>query len=858
MPRKPLDLAASVSAGDRSGATQSGVNTLAEPAAAGMSRFSVWSERIIKGLVFGLLFLVPILWLPFTPNGLFIKVVLVEVAAVVIIGAWFANALVTKTIRYLSTPFNALFLALVLLLLVSTVFSATPWASFWGDDPTGEKAATLFSFMVIFLAIASFFRRRDVKRATNILLASWSVLGAYVFLSMASSRFFGRVLPWLDINPVGTINALGAFLAVGFIFALGLFLVRSSGESGEGTQASRRLALATLILVLPPLLLTGFSVALVAVAAALAILVALNFSRFWSGAGRAPHYAFGARAVAVAFLVIVAGSLLAFTRPTFFNRFYSSPLEVSPSFASTMTIGRKVLNESPVLGFGPANFRVAYNRFRDGSINSTPFWTTRFSHGFSFLATVPSTLGVLGVIVFLGFVASAFVFIGRSLWAAAGPDPLRWALAGAALLVLILWFIYASNFSTSFALFVMLGLIAALTAREALPSGGGVGGFRGRLQAWLTVRERAIAVAHPALTFAVSLAGVFVIALSTVAFYSFITQYVSYIYFQRASRVMNLYGNTDTARVFLERAVRLNSTDELLYQSQAQVAVLELNRIIGQAAANPDRDISSQFRSELARGVNAAQQAAKLAPANPQNWLLLGQLYETVMPFVAGANQAAIEAYERAGKEDPVMPVTAVARGRVLLTTADLASLQASRTSGAEREQLDVVYKQSLAGARAELEKALALKPDFADAHFLLTQISTREGKVAEAIRNAEATAALAPQDIGVAFQLGVLYYRNEEFGRAQAEFERAIRLNENYSNARYFLGLIYDRRGKRPAALEQFEKIAALNPDNGEAKRIIENLKAGRPALTGIAPPAPAPEERKEAPVKETERRRQ
>ncbi|MBI4132003.1 MAG: tetratricopeptide repeat protein [Candidatus Sungbacteria bacterium] len=857
MLRKSLDVIASVSTAGGSSVSPLRTGALAESATAGAGHFSIWSERIIKGFLFGLLFLVPLIWLPFTPNGLFIKVALVEVVAVVIIAAWLANALLTKTIRYRRAPFNLLFLSIGAVLLAAAVFSATPWTSFWGDDPTGEKTATIFSFMVISLAIAYFFRRRDAKRAVNILLVSWSVLSAYVFLSIINSRFFSRFLPWFDINPVGTVNALSAFLAVGFLFALGLLLVRSYGASEEGMRATRRLAFVTLILVLPSLLLTAFWVALVAIAAALAILIALNFSCSWPSAGRDGHHAFGGRAVGVVFLVIAVSSLLAFTRPTFFSRLYSSPLEVSPSFASTLAIGRKALGESPVLGFGPANFRVAYNRFRAGSINDTPFWTTRFGHGFSFLATVPSTLGVLGIAVFLGFVASVFVFIGRVLWAAPGPDPLRWAPAGATLLILILWFIYASNFNASFALFAMLGLLVALTEREASPSGGEIGGLHGRLRRWFEVRERVIAVSHPALTFAVSLVGVFVIALSTVALYSFVAQYASHIYFQRARRVLNLYGNTDTARVFLERAVRLNSTDEFLYQSQAQVAVLDLNRIIGQAAANPDRDVSAQFRDEFARGVNAAQRAVKLAPANPQNWFILGQLYETAMPFVAGASQAALEAYGRAGREDPVTPVTQTAKARVLLTTAELASLQASRTSGAEREQLDVVYKGSLTQARAELEKALALKSDFADAHFLLTQISTREGKVSEAIRNAEVTAALAPQDIGVAFQLGMLHYRNNEFERARAVFERAIGLNENYSNARYFLGLIYDRQGNRPAALGQFKKIAALNPENDEVKRIVANLEAGRPALTGIAPPAPAPEQRKEAPVTETEKRR-
>ncbi|GAI09342.1 unnamed protein product, partial [marine sediment metagenome] len=66
-------------------------------------------------------------------------------------------------------------------------------------------------------------------------------------------------------------------------------------------------------------------------------------------------------------------------------------------------------------------------------------------------------------------------------------------------------------------------------------------------------------------------------------------------------------------------------------------------------------------------------------------------------------------------------------------------------------------------------------------------------------------------------------------------ELERAVELSPAYSNARYFLGLIYDRKGKTQEAIKQFEVIAGLNPENQEVKKILSNLKAGKPALEGI-----------------------
>ncbi len=80
---------------------------------------------------------------------------------------------------------------------------------------------------------------------------------------------------------------------------------------------------------------------------------------------------------------------------------------------------------------------------------------------------------------------------------------------------------------------------------------------------------------------------------------------------------------------------------------------------------------------------------------------------------------------------------------------------------------------------------------------------------------------------------------------KAQAEFERAVLLDPNYSNARYFLGLIYDKKGDKKAAIEQFEKIEKFNPDNKEVKTILANLREGKPALEGVAPGQPPIQEK-------------
>ena len=58
------------------------------------------------------------------------------------------------------------------------------------------------------------------------------------------------------------------------------------------------------------------------------------------------------------------------------------------------------------------------------------------------------------------------------------------------------------------------------------------------------------------------------------------------------------------------------------------------------------------------------------------------------------------------------------------------------------------------------------------------------------------------------------------------------------------------DRRGEKEGAIKQFEEIAKLNLDNQEVKQILENLRAGRGALSNISPPEP--QDRKDVPISE------
>ncbi len=823
---------------------------------------SRWLMGIIKYTILAVIFLVPLAYLPATQDALFIKIILAEVAAVIVGAAWLLDILVAKKIEYKRNPLNLVFLAVALVMIAGTIFSRAPWFSFWGSDITGEKTASILALMAISFITASVFTRKDVMRAANLILTSFILLGLFSLISAAAMSFGRKVPEWMNINPVGTVFSLAYVLAAGFLFAFVLVLAAKTSRGRTMiSQLTSGLAWTASAVLFAAMIFIGFKMTWLSVALALAFVVALSFVRPWTLEDGTREFAISNFSTGVAFAMMVLAIFIAFKPLTFITRSFQPPPEISPSLGATLSIGFSALKDHPLTGYGPANFRIAYNMFRDSALNNTNFWAARFNHGYSFMATMLSTMGILGVAVFTLFALAVLGVAARAIWKMEENAAHMWAFWAGSVLVVAMWFLYASNFTASFVLFVFLGLLGAML-QEPLPQAeravapGAAGAFSFRPKSWFRITRKAVQINSPAVNFVTSLAAVFMAAFSLVALYSLVTQDVAEVYFNRASQVMNLYGNTNTASIFLDKAIGYNPVDDNYYLGKAQVALVSLNQIIGKVAAGSQEDLAGQFRDTLTQGVTAAQKARDISPTNPQNWFTLGQLYESVAPYLPGADKSALDSYQKARDNDPTNPLYPLAMGRVYLTLADILTLQINQTSnGDDRSRLEQIRHDAWGKSREALGEAVKLKTDFAQAHFLLAQVSIRENNLSEAIRNTENTALLAPGDIGVAFQLGVLYYRAGDLDKAKTAFDRAVLLNDNYSNARYFLGLIWDRKGDRDAALSQFVKILALNPGSEEVKRIVANLEAGKPALTDIVPPAPAPENRKEAPIKEEDR---
>ncbi len=770
---------------------------------------SVW-EIIGQWGAYIIVLLLPLWFLPLTISPVDTnKIFLVSILAIVGFIAWLGMAVYHGVLTIpRALPLYALGIWVIVYALAS-VFSVSPEVSFWGSSATSFFNIAIGA-LVTMMAAATLRTAKDTRRAHMLFLFAAAVAAVFMVIQtlLSIDIFQWEFAKARTFHPIGAWNAVGIFF--GFVMVSLLPLV--SGSDSSRVLRISAAALTALSLVLAATV--NFRILWVGVAFVSIVYLAYQYSAIRQPAERegtrnTQFVAWPMALILLSVLLYLSQSMISALTLNI-----SPPLDVTPSVSSSLQIAREVMREDSLLGVGPNSFGSAWDTFKNPAVNTSIFWRLRFGTGSSFATTLPTTTGIVGAIAFLAFVGSVLA-AGFSLMRKLRMQELDHRfLAGSLLGLLFLlftWFIYPLTIITSILTFFMLGLmIAQMRAAGFITSA--------------TVPIRA----DSAKGFVTALVIIFLMVFGVVGLYVTSQKYVAAIIYGRGVRAFDERGSVNEAEILFRRAAEFDNSRDHYYRALAHMSSIKLQRSLANAEGQPPEEVRSAFQFALSGAIAGAQAATQANPGDAANWRILGQIYESVIPFVGGAADAAVEAYRAAIERSPRDPALRDDLARVHIALGDHVQ------------------------AREALEEAIKLKPDYAAAHFRLAQIAAIKGNVADAISNTERAALAAPNDIGILFQLGLLYYQQERTREASQVLERAISLNPNYSNARYFLGLSYAARGERDLAIEQFRHIGSLNPDNAEVLLILANLEEGKDALAGITPP---PLDRTRVPVaKETE----
>jgi tetratricopeptide (TPR) repeat protein len=123
-----------------------------------------------------------------------------------------------------------------------------------------------------------------------------------------------------------------------------------------------------------------------------------------------------------------------------------------------------------------------------------------------------------------------------------------------------------------------------------------------------------------------------------------------------------------------------------------------------------------------------------------------------------------------------------------------------------------------LDSAVAQYDRALALKPDFAEAHNNLGNALKKQGKLDEAVAKYQQALAINPNYVEAYNNLGNALKQQGKLDEAVAQYQRALAFRPNLADAHNNLGTALAEQGKLDHAVAEYRHALTLRPDYAEA----------------------------------------
>ena len=768
-------------------------------------------DKIIKGLIYSTVFLLPLFWLPFSFevfefNKQFLLFFLVSLTLIFSLARMI---FVDREIRFRLGVLDISVLAFLLIAILSVVFSVDRVSSlfgFYGRFTNGLIG--LLSVVALYFLISnntkpfvyspsssdkedgqiSDSEKRGILTLDGLLKAFYSSVFFVVLISYFSifgvwqKLGFSR-LPHLGIlsqrifNPSSNfLQGLAVFLAIVLVFLCGLILTRKKGRP-----------LATIFYYLFLISILGLLIAINFPPAWTVILISLFAFIIFSLASRVFREDVN-RLLLIIFLLIVSSFFLLFSHSFFFRLPFLNNLPQEQLLSQkisweTSWNALKSGTKPFLLGSGPGTFRYDFSKFKPLSFSKSPLWTIRFDRPASHLAEILATMGVAGALSYL-ILVGVFLFICYSLLFRKKREgeleegkKISLAILSAFLALISAHIFYYQNTVLLFAFWFVLAIGSAVLPYFS--------------------KEKTISFkSFPELGLVFSSIFLIFSLVILASYYLGARIYLADCYYRRSL----LASDIEKKIQLLEKAVGLNP-----YFSTYQIILA--------------KDYDLQIKQKGGRGVtNWAKRAVDLAKGATENWPndvaaweTLGMIYRDIRPISTGpASDFAVKAFKKAIDLEPGNPVLFTELGKLYLSS----DAKKAREYFAKAKELNPAYLD------APLQEALtyeAEKPEEA--------IKRLERIVKNNSPNYQNYLLLAE----VRFQLGRLYFNANRLDEAIFQFNRALDLVPNHSNSLYALGLAYKKKGEKDKAISYFKRVLELNPGNKEVEEEINDLREGK-----------------------------
>ena len=306
-------------------------------------------DKVSKTSIYLLVFLLPILFLPWTANVLdFNKQALLIVLVFVSLFAWILKILISGKASFNLSLVHIPIAVLFLVYAVSTAFSLWRYGSFWGwPQVSSESLLSLLGLLLLYFLVINIFEKKEV-----FYLMISLVISGFLAMLYGALQLFGKFLipigftKAVSFNTIGGVNSLAVFAAI--LLPLIIILVTISTERYLRIFFIAAAALSAILL-----LLINFSIAwwLVIVGSALIIAFGIQKRDIFDSRWLILPMFFLALALFFSFFMFQIPPLSG-----------DRPVEVFLTHRASFDIAWNALKENPVIGSGPGTFIYNFSK----------------------------------------------------------------------------------------------------------------------------------------------------------------------------------------------------------------------------------------------------------------------------------------------------------------------------------------------------------------------------------------------------------------------------------------------------------------------------------------------------------------
>jgi serine/threonine-protein kinase len=240
----------------------------------------------------------------------------------------------------------------------------------------------------------------------------------------------------------------------------------------------------------------------------------------------------------------------------------------------------------------------------------------------------------------------------------------------------------------------------------------------------------------------------------------------------------------------------------------------------------------AQALTEVGDAAGAEQVLRRAATARPTQVVLLGTLAKLLDEQGPSRLEEAIAYYRMVRGQRPHLGFAlckALLRARRVAEAEEVAQELLPRLANNPAYQtllgMAAYLRKNDREAEAASRKAIALKPDYGQAHYLLGLVLHRQEKLTEAEAAFRKAVVLIPNLASAHFDLGCVLRDENKQAEAEAAFRKAIALKPDYDEAHYDLGNALSNQGKLVEAEAAYRMAVNLKPNFANAYYNLGNV---------------------------------